>query len=42
MGTRVLNFYNVGPSGKLHDSVKKLFNILQLFLFNGKNKNKET
>ena len=36
MGTRVLNFDNVGPSGELHD-VKELFNILLLFLVNVKN-----
>ena len=34
MGTRVLNFDNVGPSGELHDKVKELyiFNVLLLFL----------
>ena len=32
MGTRVLNFDNVGSSGELNDIVKKLFNILLLFL----------
>ena len=41
MGTRVLIFDNVGPSGELHDIVKELFNILLLFLFNVKtNKNR--
>ena len=32
MGTRVLNFDNVGPSGELHDKVKGLFKVLLLFL----------
>ena len=32
MGTRVLNFDNFGPSGELHDMVKKLMNVIQLFL----------
>ena len=32
MGTRVLNFDNVGLSGKLHDIVKELFYVLLLFL----------
>ena len=27
MGTRVLNFDDVRPSGELHDIVKELFNI---------------
>ena len=36
MGTLVLNFDNVGPSGELHDIVKELYNILLLFLFNVK------
>ena len=37
MGTRVLNFDNIGPSGELHVIVKELFNVLLLFLFNEKN-----
>ena len=41
MGTRMLNFDNVGPSGELHDIVKELFNTLLLFLFNVK-KQKQT
>ena len=32
MGTQVLNFDNVGPSGELHDKVKELFTVLLLFL----------
>ena len=32
MGTRVLNFDNIGPSGELHDMVKELINVLLLFL----------
>ena len=32
MGTRVLNFDNVEPSGELHDKVKGLLNVLLLFL----------
>ena len=34
VGTRMLNFDNVGPSGELHDIVKELFNILLVFLLN--------
>ena len=32
MDTRVLNFDNVGPNKELHDMMKKLMNVLQLFL----------
>ena len=32
MGTRVLNFDNIGRIGELHDKVKELFNVLLLFL----------
>ena len=31
MGTRMLHFDNVGPSGELHDMVKGLFNVLLFF-----------
>ena len=30
MGTRVLNFDKVGPTGELHDMMKHLINVLQL------------
>ena len=30
MGTRVLNFDNVGMSGELHDKANKLFSVLLL------------
>ena len=32
MGTRVLNFDNVGPSGELHDMMQELINVLLLIL----------
>ena len=32
MGTRVLNFDNVGPIGELHGMVRELNNVLLLFL----------
>ena len=31
MGIRVLNFDDVGPSRRLHDMVKELINVIQLF-----------
>ena len=32
VGTRVLDFHNVGMSGELHDKVKKLSSVLLLIL----------